>query len=160
MSTGADRTGWLRDPEVVAVIGTALADLFPDEKPTVVLGPQSSGYLLGPLVAHSYGVAFVGAAKERRPLADSDTWLVATTPLDYRARNMELSVRSRLLGSSDRVLVVDDWADTGGQLLALRTLSDRAGSRYLGAAVVVDALHDHAVRRDLGLRSLMSLRDL
>jgi len=158
-STGADRSGWVRDPQVVAGIGQALAGLFPDASPTIVFAPQSSGYLYGPLVAQSTGAGFVGASR-KRPLADSDTWLVATTPLDYAGRNMELGFRASLMTGSDRVLVVDDWADTGGQLLALKALVEMSGARYMGAAVIVDALTDHNVRRNIGLRSLLNRRDL
>ena len=43
---------------------------------------------------------------------------------------------------------------------ALKTLVERSGARYLGAAVVVDALTDHQVRRDLNLASLLNVRDL
>ena len=159
-STLADRSGWSRDNTVTAGIGAALAGLFPDHRPTMIFAPQSSGYLYGGLVAQALGVGFVGASKKRRDLADSDKWLVATTPLDYAGRNMELSFRASLISGSDRVLVVDDWIDTGGQLLALKALVEKAGARYIGAAVIVDGLNDHKVRRDLGLRSLLSVRDL
>jgi adenine phosphoribosyltransferase len=158
--TLADRTGWLRDPELLAGIGAGLARLFPDDVPTVIFAPQSSGYTFAALVAQSTGAAFVGASKERKDLADSDRWLVATTPLDYLGRNMELSVRATLLGGSDRVLVVDDWAETGSQLRAMQALVEKAGARYLGAAVVVDALQDHQVRRALKLRALLNVREL
>src|SRR4051794_30819102 len=43
----ADVTGWWRDPELLAEIGPALADLIADERPTVVLGLQSRGSLVG-----------------------------------------------------------------------------------------------------------------
>lgn len=158
--TGADRSGWARDPEILRLIGAALAALFSDDTPTVVLAPQSSGYVYGSLTAQSVGAGFVGASKERRKLADSDKWLVATTPLDYRGRNMELSFPARLVQGSDRVLVVDDWVDTGGQLLAMQKLVELSGARYLGAAVIVDALADHTVRRNVSVRSLVHVRDL
>jgi adenine phosphoribosyltransferase len=124
------------------------------------MGPQSSGYSLGSLVAASAGAGFVGAEKKDKPQSDSDPWLSATTPLDYQGRNMELSIRKRLLTGADRVLVVDDWADTGGQLLAMTKLVAQSGARLIGVAVVVDALGSNAVRRELGLRSLLHLRDL
>lgn len=159
-SSAADRTRWLRDPRIVREIGAALAGLFPDEAPTVVLGPQSSGYSLGALVAAATGAGFAGAEKGDRRYSDSDPWLSATTPLDYQGRNLELAVRGRLLNGSDRVLIVDDWADTGGQLLALQSIVAQSGSRLVGTAVIVDALAVNATRRDLGLRSLLHVRDL
>jgi adenine phosphoribosyltransferase len=159
-SRGADRSGWTRDADIVQAIGPALRGLFSDHQPTVIFAPPSSGYLFGALVAQSLGVAFVGASKERRGLSDSDKWLAARTPLDYRGRNMELSFRARLIKGNDRVLVVDDWADTGGQLSAMAVLVEKSGARYVGSAVVVDGLIDHTIRRRLEVRSLLNLRDL
>ena len=126
----------------------------------MVCGPERSGYLLGPLVAHHLAVGFVGVSKEPRPLADSDIWLTATTPPDYRDRHLTMSMRQGLIGSSDRVLVVDDWADTGGQATAIRDLIRQTGAHYVGAAVVVDGLASHEIRRGLDLRGLLHLRDL
>ena len=91
----ADRTGWLRDPELLGELGTALAGLF-NETPTVIVGPHASGYPLGVLVALHYGVGFVGAEKERRDLGDSDRWITATTPPDYRDRTMTMGFRRSL----------------------------------------------------------------
>ncbi len=159
-SSGADRTGWMREPSIVAGIGHALSALVPDREPTVVLGPETSGYALGALVARHLGVGFAGAAKSRRELADSDLWLSARTPLDYRGRNLELTLRKRLLLPGDRVLLVDDWADTGGQLRALQRLVELAGAQVSGTVVIVDAVTDHGVRRSLDLRSLLNVRDL
>jgi adenine phosphoribosyltransferase len=155
----ADRTGWLRDPELLGELGGALAGLF-DESPTVVVGPHASGYPLGVLVAVHHGVGFVGVEKERRELGDSDRWITATTPPDYRDRTMTMGFRRSLVSSTDRVLVVDDWADTGGQLSAVRSLVEQAGAHYIGAAVIADALRSHATRRALSLRGLVDLRRL
>ena len=140
-------------------MGPRLAALFDEERPTVVVGLQSSGYLYGALTAVSIGAGFVGAEKERRMLAGSGPWLTAVTPLDYRDRNLRLGFRDRLISRSDRVMFVDDWADTGGQLLGLKTLVEEAGARFIGSAVIVDGLSDHAVRRALNLRSLLNLRE-
>jgi len=156
----ADTSGWYRDRSILSELGPALADGFRDDCPDVVIGPERSGYLLGPLVAESLGAGFVGVEKSRHDLADSDIWLTATTPADYRGRNMEVHMRKRLLPPGSRVLIVDDWADTGGQLLALRAMAAEAGARVVGAAVVVDALAEHAVRRSLGLHALVNVRDL
>lgn len=159
-SSGADRTGWLRDPVILREIGPALAGLFADEQPTVVLGPQSSGFALGPLVAAQLGAGFVGAGREINNYSDSDIWMTATTPPDYRDRHLVFGYRERLVSPGDTALVVDDWADTGGQLSAMKALVAASGAHYLGAAVIVDALASHAVRRELGVRSLLHVRDL
>jgi adenine phosphoribosyltransferase len=55
--------------------------------------------------------------------------------------------------------MVDDWVDTGAQATAVTRLIEDAGSSWVGVATIVDAT-TAAVRRDLGVRSLLSVREL
>lgn len=156
----ADVTGWWREPELLRDLGPALARLFADGRPTVVLGLESRGCLLGPLVALGLGVGFVEVRKDRAPASDSDAWLRQTTPPDYRDRHLTLGFRKNLLTPADTVLVVDDWIDTGGQALGVHQLVRQARAGWLGVATVVDALRGNDVRRRLNVRSLLHMREL
>jgi adenine phosphoribosyltransferase len=156
----ADVTGWWRDPALLRLLGPALAQLFPEATPTVVLGPDSRGSLIGPLVAVHLGVGFVEVRKDRTPAGDSDQWIRRTTPPDYHDRHLELGFRRGLIRSSDHVLVVDDWIDTGSQARTVRAMVDGIGATWAGLACIVDALDDSRLRRALRLRSLLRLRDL
>ncbi|MGI4895932.1 MAG: hypothetical protein ACRYF3_12545, partial [Janthinobacterium lividum] len=71
-----------------------------------------------------------------------------------------LGFRRDLLRSGDRVLFVDDWVATGGQVLTVRALVQDAGASWVGASVVVDALEDSRARRSLNLTSLLRVREL
>jgi adenine phosphoribosyltransferase len=156
----ADITGWWRDPEILGSLGPAIAALYPDARPTVILGPQSRGMLVGGLVATSLGLGMVEVRKDEGPSADSDAWRQRTTPPDYRDRHLTLGFPKDLVKSGDQVLFVDDWIDTGGQALGVHGLVTDAGARWLGAAVIVDALTDPRLRRDLGVRALIQGREL
>jgi adenine phosphoribosyltransferase len=125
-----------------------------------VLGPQSRGALLGALVALELGVGLVELRKEPSPATDSDRWLIARTPPDYQDRQLELGARRDHLIASHRVLLVDDWVATGGQLIAARALVEQASATWCGAAVIVDGLRDSRLRRDLDVRCLTRSRDL
>ena len=156
----ADPTSWWADPNILIRLGPALATLFADPLPTVVLGLQSRGSLLGALVAVHLQVGLVEVRKDPHPSTDSDRWLMTRTPPDYRDRTLELGLRRAHLGAGDRALLVDDWVETGGQAIAVRALVQEAGAGWCGAAVVVDGLRDSRLRRDLQIRSLLHLRDL
>jgi adenine phosphoribosyltransferase len=80
----------------------------------------------------------------------------AEVPADHRGDVQHLGVRQRLIGDDDRVLVVDDWASTGAQARGLR---DLLGSRYLGAAVIVDECPP-PVTAELRIKSLLTGADL
>jgi adenine phosphoribosyltransferase len=151
----SDMSGWWRDPEILTALGPALADLHRSSRPTVVVSPEVTGYLLGPLVATALGVGFAAGHKEDadRQIAEPVTW--ARTAPDYRGRSLSLGVRSRHIGPADRVLVVDDWVTTGAQVRALYEVARKLGAEPIGcAAVVADC--GSGLASDLGVRSLLT----
>lgn len=152
----SNRSGWWRDPLILSGLGEALADLFRDPAPTVVVAPEVTGFLVGPLVARALGAGFVEAyrAGARRPIAEPMSW--AEVPADHRGQRQLLGVREGLVRPDDRVLVVDDWASTGAQVRALRGLFRTS---YVGAAVIVDECPP-PVSRELTIRGLLAEKDL
>jgi adenine phosphoribosyltransferase len=146
----SDRSGWWRDPGLLTRLGPALAALHP--RPTVVVAPEVTGFLLGPLVAATLGVGFVEAYRPR-PVPEPMTW--GTAGGDHRGATVTLGVRDRHLSPADRVLVVDDWAETGAQLRALYRAIVALGAVPLGAAVVVDQSPPE-VTAELNIRSLLT----
>lgn len=152
----SNRSGWWRDPQIIAGLGEALAARFTAAEPTVVVSPEVTGFLLGPLVARALGTGFVEAyrAGVRRPIAEPMRWV--TVPSDHRGDEQRLGVRAELIGPGDRALVVDDWAATGSQIRALRSL---LGPAYVGAAVIVDECPP-AVSAELTIRGLLTGADL
>ncbi|WP_212997762.1 phosphoribosyltransferase [Winogradskya consettensis] len=133
----SDRSGWWRDPRILDGLGPGLAGLFPDS-PTVVVSPEVTGFLVGPLVARAAGAGFVEAYRQgaRRPIAEPMTWV--EIPADHRGEPQHLGVRTHLIGTHDRVLIVDDWASTGAQSRALSTLVGNLGATVIGTAVIVN----------------------
>jgi adenine phosphoribosyltransferase len=155
----SDRSGWWRDASVIRDIGPALSELFRVDAPTVVVSPEVTGFLVGPLVANALGVGFVEAyrADARRPIAELMSW--ADVAADHRGDRQRLGVRSRLVGAADRVLVVDDWMATGAQARALHTLAGSLGATMVGTAVIVDE-STPAIRAELRVRGLLRGVDL
>jgi adenine phosphoribosyltransferase len=136
-----------------------MAALFAAESPTVVVAPEVTGFLVGPLVARALGVGFVEAyrAGARRPIAEPMTWVDVSA--DHRGDAQRLGVRTRLLGPDDRVLVVDDWTATGAQARGLYALITALGATPVGTAVIVDECPP-AVTAELNIRSLLDGRAL
>jgi adenine phosphoribosyltransferase len=155
----SDRSGWWRDPHILDEVGPALADLFADTAPTVVVAPEVTGFLLGPLVARAIGVGFVEAyrAGARRPIAEPMTW--ADVPADHRGDRQRLGVRNRLLSRDDRVLVVDDWATTGAQARGVYAVVAALGATPVGTAVIVNDCTP-PVAAELEIRGLLTGWDL
>ncbi|GEA87386.1 hypothetical protein [Cellulomonas cellasea] len=110
-------------------------------------------------VGHTPSGEQVTRASPRRR-AGGAAWLQARTPPDHHDKQLDLGIRRDLVGSADRVLLVDDWVATGGQALGARALVEQADATWLGLAVLVDGLTEPAVRRRLGVRSLLHIREL
>ncbi|MEV0647888.1 phosphoribosyltransferase family protein [Phytomonospora sp. NPDC050363] len=127
---------WWIDPELLALLGPALAELEPTDA-TAVAGVQSSGYLLGPLVAIHLGLGFVGVQK--RPEPDG---------------TITLAIADGILRPRERVLLVDDLVDTGAQAHAVRGLFRRHGAEWLGVRALM-ALCPSEVSADLGVVALI-----
>lgn len=155
----SDRSGWWRDATLLDELGPALGALFADESPTVVIAPEVTGFLVGPLVARALGIGFVEAYRDggRRPIAEAMAW--AEVPADHRGEPQRLGVRSRHVTEGDRVLIVDDWLATGAQARALHTVVRACGAEPVGTAVIVAECHP-AVAVELRVRGLLSGTDL
>lgn len=155
----SDRSGWWRDAGILNRLGPALAALFPDARPSVVVAPEVTGFLVGPLVARALGVGFVEAYKadRRHPPAEPMSW--GTAAADHRGVRHRIGVRARQLGAGDRVLVVDDWLTTGGQVRAVYAAVHGLGAQPVGTAVIV-AECPPAVAAELSVRSLLTGADL
>lgn len=169
----SDVSGWWRDADIMGEIGPALGELFRADRPTVVVAPEVTGLLLGPLVAVALGVGFASAHKrpvpqdpgqgsawpaaEQRAIAEPTSW--ARTGPDHRGRVLAFGVRDRHLAAGDRVLLVDDWVSTGAQALAVRQVVEARGAELVGtAAIVADCPAD--VARQLRLRALLTAAEL
>jgi adenine phosphoribosyltransferase len=155
----SDVSAWWRDPVVLAEIGPALAEPYRADRPTVVVAPEATGLLLGPLVAVALGLGFVPAYKDTsdRRMAEPTTW--AWTPPDYRGRVLALGVRDRHLGPGDRALVVDDWVASGAQVTALYEVIAARGAEPVGASVIVADCPPEVAQR-LRLHGLLTPAEL
>ncbi|MDI2126718.1 phosphoribosyltransferase family protein [Yinghuangia seranimata] len=160
----ADLSGWWRDPELLGLLGPALADLHSARKPTVVAGIETRGLVLGPLTALALGVGFVEVRKAYRIAGEAqrdadDPMLRAETPPEYQDGGLTLMAPRRLFTPDDRVLLVDEWIESGAQAHAVRRMVAEAGAQWAGVAVIVDATEPR-VREHLDVRGLVGEDDL
>ncbi|MEV0679277.1 phosphoribosyltransferase family protein [Actinosynnema sp. NPDC050436] len=143
----ADMWPVFRDGAAFAAVVRALVSPFRDAGVTAVCGVESRGFLLGGAAAVELGVGFV-AVRKAAGLFPGEK-LVREADPDYRGLRHSLRVQRAALGPADRVLLVDDWVQTGSQARAVRGLVEAAGARLVGCAVVVDQ-SDPVGRADLG----------
>lgn len=152
-----DVAGVLRDPELLAILGPALAAPFTTAGVTKVVAPEARGPILGALVAVVLGAGLVLARKDGQNHPGADTAL--DTAPTWRGTAQRFAVRSFDIDAHDRVLVVDDWVTTGHSAAALWSWVEQRGAPAVGTAALVDKTTDD-VRSRLGLHALVRFDEL
>jgi orotate phosphoribosyltransferase len=123
LSSGLHSTGYLqcalvlqngRDAER---LGTAIAALVRETRPTVVLSPALGGVVIGHEVGRALGVRAIFAERQDGVLTLR---------------------RGFMIGEGDRVLVVEDVLTTGGSTRETMQVAVAAGAQVVGVAAVVD----------------------
>jgi adenine phosphoribosyltransferase len=153
----ADLSRVFGSSEVVRVVGAALAAPFGDAAVTVVASPEARGFVLGGLVARELGTGLVLVRKQGSHHPGASVQVRAAP--DWRGRELLLRLHPDVLRPTDRVLVVDDWIETGHQADAIQTLITRCGARFVGVAALVDDT-TRPTRRRLNLHGLLRSADL
>lgn len=132
----ADFSAVLRDPETLGLLGPGLAEPFRDTGVTAVVGLEARGFVLGGLVAVELGVGLVLARKAGAVHPGPKVEIPTSAP-DWRGRRVAIQL-ARVLGPSDRVLLVDDWIETASQALAVKEAVERCGADLVGVSVLVE----------------------
>ncbi|HEX7298142.1 MAG TPA: hypothetical protein VF257_03985 [Solirubrobacteraceae bacterium] len=127
------------DRELFARTVAALAVPFRGERYTKIAGLEARGFVLGGAMAAHTGAGFVAVRKEAGWLPGQVAQL--ETEPDWQGRKHALRVQRGAMGPDDRVVLVDDWFETGAQALAARALIHQTGATLVGMSIVVDDLN-------------------
>ncbi|XP_076592213.1 adenine phosphoribosyltransferase isoform X1 [Chaetodon auriga] len=129
---------WL-DPSRLYCNSQALADCvqdllspFHDDTIDLVAGIDAMGFILGASVATTLGKGFLAIRKAGHlcvPTQGQDY-------SDYTGREKVMEVRLDVLKPGMRVLLVDQWIETGGTMKAAIQLLEKLGATVVGVAVV------------------------
>ena len=136
----ADVLGLLSDAGFLARSVAALAEPFESTGVTKVAGVEARGFVFGAGVAARIGAGFVPV---RRPgsIHPGPKASRLSDP-DWRGRQLAYEVQRAAVADGDRVLLVDDWAETGSQALAARALIEECGGTWVGLSLLVDQLQN------------------
>ena len=151
----ADLWPLFRDGTAFKAAVHALVEPFREAGVTAVCGIESRGFLLGGAAAVELGVGFVPVRKAAGMLPGEK--LVRETDPDYRGIRHALRIQRASVAPGDRLLLVDDWIETGSQALAVRDLLVAAGADLVGCAVVVDQFRSPGL---LPVHALVTAEDL
>jgi adenine phosphoribosyltransferase len=154
----ADVLGLLADGDFLRDASEALAAPFRTAGVTKVAGIEARGFILGAAVALDLAVGFAPIRKEGA--IHPGPKAAARVAPDWRGKEPVLQLQRAAVAKTDRVLLVDDWVETGSQALAARRLIEECGALWAGLTVLVDQV-DPAVRDLLEpFAAVASSRDL
>jgi adenine phosphoribosyltransferase len=123
----------LADPEALAQAVRDLAAWGRELRPSVVLGAEARGFILGAAIACDIGCGFVPA---RRPGKLPPETVSATYTLEYGQNALELAPAA--VGPWARVLIHDDVLATGGTVEAIGGLVEQLGGEIVGCAFIIE----------------------
>ncbi|HEY8407614.1 MAG TPA: phosphoribosyltransferase family protein, partial [Gaiellaceae bacterium] len=103
-----------------------------------VAGIEARGFVLATAVALELGVGFVAVRKPGSVHPGPKAQLQG--PPDWRGRITHLQLQRHAVAPGERILVVDDWAETGSKALTARRLVELCGGAYVGLSLLVDQL--------------------
>jgi adenine phosphoribosyltransferase len=141
-----DTLGLFADGDFLRRAGAAVAGPFRSARVQKVAGVEARGFVLAVCVALELNAGFVAIRKPGSIHPGPKIELPA--PADWRGLETTLRLQRHVVAAAERVLVVDDWAETGSKALTARRLIEASGGVYAGLSLLVDQLPE-AIRENL-----------
>ncbi|XP_032902125.1 adenine phosphoribosyltransferase-like [Amblyraja radiata] len=105
---------------------------FQNDTIDLVAGIDAMGFVLGAAIAHHLRTGFLTLRKEGHLCVATRS----TAYSDYTGRQKVLEMRDDVVRAGLRVLVVDQWVETGGTMKAAVTLIEQEGGTVAGIAAI------------------------
>ena len=137
-NTKGEKFAWL-DPTSIYINGDAFHDLLDDlvvdlerVKCDVVGGLDAMGFVLGSALATRLGVGFLPIRKAGKLCVDTDS----ATFSNYSGRTQDMEMRKPAFATGTKVLLVDQWIETGGTMDGAIRLVQQQGGKIAGLVAI------------------------
>lgn len=144
-NTRGPKFAWL-DPTSIYINAAAFGDLLDDLTAgldaggiDVVAGLDAMGFVLGAALAARLERGFLPIRKAGKLCVETDRVSFS----NYSGRTQEMEMRLPAFAPGTRVLLVDQWVETGGTMDGAMRLVERQGGRVAGIACI--AMEENAV---------------
>lgn len=130
-----DFTTLFLDPDVFNNLTLDLSRPFLKDKIDKVACPEAIGFILGAAVARRMKKGLVPIRKANK-LPTIRKRIVRQRFSDYTGKSSSFEMNRTLIKEGDRILLLDDWAETGGQLKGLIKLLEKQGAVIAGISLL------------------------
>jgi adenine phosphoribosyltransferase len=127
-----DVTPLFADPEAFSNLVEDLLERFAGVPFDLIAGIDALGFILGAAMAMKAGKGFVPVRKGGKLPVDVDQ----VSLVDYTGEEKALEIRPDAIEEGVRVLVVDEWIETGAQVSATVDLIEGRGGVVAGIASI------------------------
>uniref|UniRef100_UPI003527AC17 phosphoribosyltransferase family protein n=1 Tax=Roseovarius conchicola TaxID=3121636 RepID=UPI003527AC17 len=138
-NTKGDKFAWL-DPTSIYINGTAYHDLLDDlcaeidaDEVDVVAGLDAMGFVLAAGIATRIGKGFLPIRKAGKLCVDTDS----SSMTNYSGKTQDMEMRLPAYAPGTRVLLVDQWVETGGTMEGAVQLVEQQQGIVAGMVAVV-----------------------
>ena len=128
-----DVTTLFKDPEGLRRVVDLLTKRYRDRGIRKIIGIESRGFILGPILAYNLGAGFVPVRKKGKLPAKT---LSVSYELEYGVDTLE--IHEDAVEPGEKVLVVDDLIATGGTAAATVEMVQKLGGDLVGLAFLIE----------------------
>lgn len=100
---------------------------------TIIVGPESRGFIFGCPVAKDLGIGFIPVRKPNKLPRET-----VSIKYDLEYGSNELHMHADSIKKGDKVLIVDDLLATGGTVDAAIKLVEKMGGEVVGCAFLIE----------------------
>lgn len=128
-----DITPLLQNGEAFASVCNDIAEFAKKVGATVIVGPESRGFLFGCPVATQLKLGFVPIRKPNKLPRE-----VISESYDLEYGSNVLCMHADAIKEGDKVLIVDDLLATGGTVKAVENIIKKCKGQVVGAAFLIE----------------------
>ncbi len=128
-----DVTTLFKDPRGFRQAVDLLTERYRDRGVRKILGIESRGFILGPILEYNLGAGFVPVRKKGKLPAET---LSVSYQLEYGTDTLE--IHKDAVEPGEKVLVVDDLIATGGTAAATVQMVHELGGDLVGLAFLIE----------------------
>lgn len=138
-NTKGEKFAWL-DPTSIYINSEAFHDLLDDlcaeldaDDVDVVAGLDAMGFVLGAAIAARIGKGFLPIRKAGKLCVETDS----ASYTNYSGRTQDMEMRTPAFAEGTRVLLVDQWVETGGSMHGAMQLVKQQKGKVAGIVSIV-----------------------
>ena len=100
-----------------------------------VAAPEAIGWIMGSAIARELDVGFIPLRKKDR-LPYPKEVLISQSYIDYSDKEKTLEIKNGYVKAGDKILIVDEWVETGVTLRCCMNLLEKFDCTIVGLATI------------------------